>query len=98
MDYDVDDAKALADSIGNRRAASGTGYVCSDEHLIGSILDPRSRRSQDFDTSVLQTGHNSFADTLGAAGDERATAVELEITAHWRISSDAILSPSISKM
>jgi hypothetical protein len=35
---------------------------------------------------------------LGAARDERFAAAQLESLAHQRISSDAILSPSIPKM
>ena len=39
-----------------------------------------------------------FADTLGAARDERAAAIQFETVAHERISSDAILLPSSPKM
>ena len=70
MDNDVNAAEALANSIGNRRAPFGTGYICGDEHFVGRTVGRRPRGSQDFDARISQPGHNSFADTLGAAGDE----------------------------
>jgi hypothetical protein len=62
------------------------------------MIDARSRCGQDFGTRVSQPGHNSFTDTLGSAGDEGAKTAELEVPAHGRISSETILSPSISKI
>ena len=98
VDNDVNTAKMVANRFGNGRAALSSGDVCSDEHLICRIVGARSRRGQDIDAGLSQPGHNGFADTLSAAGDEGATTLELEGAAHRRISSETILSPSISKI
>src|ERR1700730_1592939 len=62
---------------------------------MSRIFRPRPRRGEDCRASFAKRRNDRLADTLGAAGDERAFSFELQEVAHQRISSYAIF-PSFS--
>src|SRR6266850_8192972 len=99
MDDDVDAAEASKNRLGHDRAAFGSGDIRRDEQMgVGKSGGGRSSGGEDPRTGLAQSRDHGFPDPLGAAGNERPAAIQLETVAHERISRDAILSPSSTKM
>jgi hypothetical protein len=82
MHDDVDPAETIAHGFRDDGAAFGSGYIRRDE-LIGmsNIFGPRARCGEHGRACFAQGRNDRFADTLGAAGDERALALELQVIA-----------------
>src|SRR3954471_15745008 len=98
MDNDIDPAETIAHRIGHERAPFGGGHICRDKQ-IGSMRCVRriSSSRENPRTHFPKPRDHRFSNPLRAARDERAAAIQFEIVAHERISSDAILSPSSVK-
>ncbi len=90
MHQDVDAAEAITDRVRDDRAAFGGGHIRRDEQLGVEGIGGHA--------GLAQSRHHRGADPLGAAGDERPASLQLEVLAHERISSEVILSSSISKL
>jgi hypothetical protein len=83
MHDNVDSAETLTDSVGDHGTAFGGGYIGRDE-LVGMsrIFRPRPRRGEDCRACFAKRRDDRLADTLGAAGDERAFSFKFEIVVH----------------
>src|SRR6266853_5270846 len=98
MDNDVDAAETITDRVGHDRAAFGGGNIRRDEQIgVAQFGRCRSSGGKHLHTSLAQPRDHRFADPLSAARDECPAAIQFQIVAHERISSDTILSPSSSK-
>src|SRR6266850_621172 len=98
MDNDVDAAKTITNCVGYDRAAFRRGNIRRHEQIGLSKFGRRfSSSREDLHSHFTQTRHHRFANSLSATGDEGAAAIQFEIVAHDRISSDVILSPSSVK-
>src|SRR5438270_14084277 len=98
MDNNVNAAEAIVNRVGHDGAAFGRGNIRCDKQIgFAQFSRCRSSGGEDLRTSLAQSRDHRFADPLCSTRDERAAAIQFEIVAHERISSDAILSPSSVK-
>jgi hypothetical protein len=83
MDNNIDAAEAITNRVGHDRAAFGRGNVRRDEQIgVGKFGGSFSSGGQNPHTSVAQSRDHRFADPLGAARDERPSAIQFQIVAH----------------
>jgi hypothetical protein len=97
MNDDIDAAELLQHGVGNSRGALGGGDIGSYEEIVRrEMIGPFACRDEHGRARFAQTRHDSFADALCAACNERALSGKVEIAAHQSTSS-ALISPSAEK-
>ena len=97
MNNDVHAAEPFTNRVGHNCAAFGRSHVRRDEEIgVRSFGGSCSSSGENPHTLLAQSRDDGQPDTLRAARDERPAAFQFK-AAHWRISSEEILSPSSPK-
>src|SRR6185295_1407415 len=88
MHEDVEAAELLAHGVGDSRASLRRRNIRRNEFGFATILGSFARCRQHPRACLTQRRNDRRADAFGAAGDQRALALQFEIAAHERISSE----------
>jgi len=91
VDDDVDPAKAFTNGAGHKSAALGSGNIGGDEQLgVGELGGCRSGGGENCHPGLAQSRHHSLSYPLGATGNERPAASQLDTVVHGPTSEDTI--------
>src|ERR1051326_499765 len=98
MHEDVEATKLSANRAGDNRASLRRGNIRRNKAGVAHILGPFARRRQHLSPCVAQRRNDRRADSFLATCHELALALQLEIAAHARISSERIFPPASTKV
>src|SRR5712671_6846371 len=98
MHEDVEAAEPLPHRVGDSRASLCRRNIRRDEFGFVHILGTFARRRKHLRACLTQRGHHRCAHALRAARHECALALQFEIAAHERISSERIFPSASTKL
>src|SRR5467141_2700018 len=98
MHEDVDAAELLAHRVGDSRASLRRSNIRRNEFDFADILGTFARRRKHPRACLAERRHDRRAHAFRAARHERALALQFEVAAHERISSERIFPSASTKL